>query len=364
MEISEKYSPFQAVKAKALYKKIKRCVSNDNEDDLESLLSQIPEAKYYTRSSKCKTFFNANRVVNGDTSMTLVQWACVKNSFKCLHWLLMHSASALISNSEGVSPMQTCVHSNHYNCLKCIMTHCSIAKPTDPIEMHPFVLACSSGHIECVKVFLKNNLDPNEFMFEDGSNLAHVTAGVGSLGVLQLISRLGVNIEKLDLNGDSPLHFAAREGHLDCVEFIVRSLPQKCTLLNSVNNYGETPETLASKYLRTDCMHYFALLNRKPVRVLNDLNMPDSVHDAARDGNLKELALLILNDENRMEERDITLSTCLHKAAGSGHADCVAWLLLHGANPLHQNADGETALEVAYRYGHGGCNNVLPTDNI
>ena len=356
MEISDRYSPIQAFKAKLIFRKFKRSVTKDREDELDAHSMEIPEAKY-TRNNRLKIFFNYNRVVSKEIKMTLLQWSCVNNSFKCLHWLLTHSANTLIPDSEGIYPIQTCVCLNHYQCLRSLMNLSPQMRPIEPTK-HPFVLACSLGHVECVKIFIKNSIIPNDFVFEDGSNLSHIAARDGKLGILQLVARQGVSMECLDKNGDSPLHLASAEGHLDCVEFIVKSLPNS-TLRKNVNNYGETPESLASKNLRFECMNYFAFLNRAPVRVLNDINKPNSVHDAARDGNLRELAFLILNEENLMEERDVMLSTCLHKAAGYGHKDCVSWLLLHGANPHALNVDGETAEEVAYRYGHDKCCEIL-----
>lgn len=362
MEISDKYSPIQAFKAKQLFKRFKRCVANDNDAELDDFSLEFPEAKY-TRNRKANIFLNSNRVVSKGITMTIVHWACVNNSHKCLHWFLKHSANALLPDTEGVYPVQTCVRLNHYRCLNSLITYCpSSIKPTEPISSNALVIACSLGHIECVKLLLKNFTNPNEFIFRDGSNLAHTTAREGRLGVLQLLVRQGVSLKHLDDNGDSPLHVAAREGNLDCVNFIVRSLPDS-NLRKTVNNYGETPESLASKNLRHECMSYFALLNRQPVRILNDLNESNSVHDAARNGNLKELALLILNDETKTEERDVMLSTCLHKAAGYGQKDCITWLLLNGANPHSLNVDGDTPEEIAYRYGHRLCYKTL-TDEV
>ena len=357
MEISDKYSPIQASKAKLVFRKFRYSVTNDREEELDTHSLEIPDAKY-TRNNRLKIFLNSNRVVSKGIKMTILQWSCVNNSFKCLHWLLAHSANALTPDSQGEYPIQTCVYQNHYQCLRSIMTHSPQIKPVEPIDLHPFIIACSLGHVECISIFIKNSINPNDFVFEDGSNLSHIACRNGKLGVLQLVARQGVSLECLDENGDSPLHLAAREGHLDCVQFIVRYLPDS-TLRKSVNNYGETPESLASKNLRFGCMDYFAFLNRKPVRVLNDINKPNSIHGAARSGNLKELALLILNEEKLMSERDVMLSTCLHKAAGYGHVDCVSWLLLHGASPLALNMDGETAEEVAYRYGHDKCCETL-----
>ncbi|KAI6655009.1 Ankyrin repeat domain-containing protein 42 [Oopsacas minuta] len=358
MEISDKYSPIQAYKAKLLFRKFKNLVANDNEAELDILSLEFPEAKY-TRNRKANIFLNSNLVISKGITMTLLHWACINNSFKCVNWLLIHSATAVLPDSEVVYPIQTCVLLNHHQCLRSIIAYCPRSiRSTGQISDNPLVIACSLGHIECVRLLIKNDINPNELVFNDDSNLAHIAARDGRLGVLQLVVRQGVSMESLDENGDSPLHLAARSGCLDCVEFIVRSLPDSY-LRKSVNNYGETPESLASKNLRYECMSYFALLNRTPVRILNDLNKANSVHDAARNGNLKELALLILNDDSKMEERDMMLSTCLHKAAGYGHKDCIDWLLLHGASPLRLNVDGDTPGEVAYRYGHDICFETL-----
>lgn len=81
----------------------------------------------------------------------------------------------------------------------------------------------------------------------------HLAAENGHWEVLQKLVTFGCTIDDLDKNGESPLHFASRSGHLKCVEILLRNKANFALVSKS----KKTPEELArgaGYYVIADCI--------------------------------------------------------------------------------------------------------------
>jgi ankyrin repeat protein len=65
----------------------------------------------------------------------------------------------------------------------------------------------------------------------------------------QLLIEVGANLEMKDEDGETPLYFAARNGHVDCVEALLKEPLRKADInvQDTVNGY--TPLMVAGKYI-------------------------------------------------------------------------------------------------------------------
>lgn len=58
---------------------------------------------------------------------------------------------------------------------------------------------------------------------QHGETAAHIAAGHGQLAVLRLLQKHGANLQNEDERGDTPLIYAAKDGHLDIVRFLLKA---------------------------------------------------------------------------------------------------------------------------------------------
>mmetsp|Transcript_19877 Transcript_19877/g.64680 ORF Transcript_19877/g.64680 Transcript_19877/m.64680 type:complete len:1695 (-) Transcript_19877:99-5183(-) len=105
---------------------------------------------------------------------------------------------------------------------------------------------------------------------------------------------------------------------------------------------------------------YILLRHRRLVDCLIpgfELIPQDPLHRAAEGGEVEEAVHLIKVDKFDVDGRDGKdfPTTPMHLAAQFGHAEVMAVLLDHGANPRLLSKEGETAMGLAVRYGFQRC---------
>ncbi|CAH2054291.1 unnamed protein product [Thlaspi arvense] len=108
-------------------------------------------------------------------------------------------------------------------------------------------LACLYGHLPCVQLLLERGANM-EVKDEDEAIPLHDACAGGYLEIIGLLfSRASGTesvkrmIETVDIEGDTPLHHAARGEHVDVIRFLLDSGASP-TMKNS---YGKTPGELA-----------------------------------------------------------------------------------------------------------------------
>ncbi|XP_022235636.1 serine/threonine-protein phosphatase 6 regulatory ankyrin repeat subunit A-like, partial [Limulus polyphemus] len=84
-----------------------------------------------------------------------------------------------------------------------------------------------------------------------------------------------------------------------------------------------------------------------------------SIHEAAKNGDLHAVKLLLKTDRKRMETVDERAWTPIHLAAAHGHYDIVKYLGENGAHLAALDPSGYTAIHIAAMNGHADCVEVL-----
>ncbi|KAL3312890.1 Ankyrin repeat domain-containing protein 42 [Cichlidogyrus casuarinus] len=226
-------------------------------------------------------------------------------------------------------------------------------------NMTPLHWAANVGAIEILQWLLWRKADPL-ILTPIGWNAVHIAAIRGHEACIQtLISRnilckWGLRLDDTDNMGNTCTHLAAMEGHLPVVQFLVSSCGNKDYVLQSRNDNGETPKSLAQQFLKQNVVDYIEGLERSFAvpfgqDIIDQLAFP--AHTAAHRGDLKQLRALIEGGIVKVNERDEQNSTPLHKAAGQGHCEVVQWLVEYGANPALLDDSGESPIDVARRFG-------------
>ena len=236
--------------------------------------------------------------------------------------------------------------------------------------------AADKGNAERVKTLVEQGVDKDKCDSEGWTPL-WLASFNNHLGVVQYLVEQGASLDK-DSNAthSTPLCTAVHHGHLE----IVRYLLQKGADKDKRSNNGYTPLIYAMRrghleiakllmsygadlyvthpegelpFGRTKTVEMLQAVRDEPRRRLAPggcANM--NLHDAARYGNLERVKFLheqgVEHDNADSEGR-----TPLWRASSNGHLDVVQYLVEHGASlETTANGTGVTPLLNATRFGH------------
>lgn len=168
--------------------RFKMCIGDDNyRDTLNSLRSaarmsdavKLEELIVKLKSSNIPLSILNDKA--GDAmGLSIIHWAVASGSrsrSECLSILLNAGAEVDTLNSSGYQPL-------HYS--------------------------CSTSKTECAAILLDFGSDINAKVISTGQNSIHLCCCRGDEDTLVLLLSRGARINDVDINGDSPLHFARR----------------------------------------------------------------------------------------------------------------------------------------------------------
>jgi ankyrin repeat domain-containing protein 42 len=252
----------------------------------------------------------------------------------------------------------TCGHiaaiHGHSACLEALAIYrcnLSIADEKGCTALH---LSAAHGKTSCVELLLRFGVDFNVTDMRGWSPVHHA-AYHGSLRALICLKKFGASLHEPDVEGNTPAHLAAREGQLSCLQAVLLAQEDVMAALQTRNDEGDTPKTLALHYEKQDCVEYLTELE-KSAKVPDFYHKHDyPAHVAAYHGSLQLLSMLIDEGHCGINDQDMWGATPAHKAAGNGHIKCLQWLLDSAADVHLRNRNGETPKDIARKFGKVDC---------
>lgn len=204
------------------------------------------------------------------------------------------------------------------------------------------VRAAAAGATKVIQLLLSRGAELDGTTCETA---LFVAASFGKLGCVRALIKNKTNVHaKRSVDGDTALHIAAFEGHVD----VIGKLLQNGAHVDASNGIGQTPLMLAAANGQTKAVRL--LLNRKAdVRAKNAYGAT-ALHQATiyDSGDLvKEL----IRYGARTSATDINDNTPLHWAVRGNKIESVHTLLQHEANVHAKNKRGETPLHRAATAG-------------
>ncbi|KAA8543923.1 hypothetical protein F0562_021900 [Nyssa sinensis] len=171
----------------------------------------------------------------------------------------------------------------------------------------------------------------------------------------QTTSRKKMTKQLTGKRDDTPLHSAARAGHLDVAMDILTGTKDEEMeeSLSRQNQAGETALYVAAEYgyvgLVKEMIKYYDLA-AAGIKARNGF---DALHIAAKQGDLEVVKVLMEAHPELSMTVDILNTTALHTAATQGHIEVVNFLLeLESSLATIARSNGKTALHSAARNGH------------
>ncbi|XP_006814632.1 uncharacterized protein LOC102808257, partial [Saccoglossus kowalevskii] len=195
--------------------------------------------------------------------------------------------------------------------------------------------AVDSGQYKDAKKLIgKSNCDvnyKNETRFD--ATPLHQAAKKGHVELVKLLMKHKADIEVKTKNGWTPLHYAAEEGFGEIVELFIKTIKD----INCTTKGGSTPLFLAAKYGHTETM-----------KILTDAG----ANTAIKKGELSPLQIAaqnghILAVEYILKKGDKDLIGAFHSAVEKGHVDVVRLLRDSGANVNEKTVVGDFPIHLA-----------------
>lgn len=235
-------------------------------------------------------------------------------------------------------------------------------RPTSPNDTKLTVESKSEKH----SISRHHLTENHNFELHKGKALIHILANEGNYMLLERALNAckdPIDLEIEDVNGQTALNIAARNGHLEIVQLLLSLKPTssdskfKQVDVNHADRDGWTPLRSASWGGHTEVVK---LLIDQPFCAIDlaDKEERTALRAAAWSGHEDILKILIKAgaDVNSVDKQG---RTSLIAASYMGHYDIVEILLENGANVNHLDIDGRSALCVAALCGTSGYSKVI-----
>ncbi|XP_076334507.1 ankyrin repeat domain-containing protein 42-like isoform X2 [Tachypleus tridentatus] len=295
-------------------------------------------------------------------SFTALHWASLYGQLKSVQWLLWSKIDPSVSSSQGWTPAHIAAINGHHLVLEILNNFGVLLEKLDNHGNSPLHLAVTHGRLNCVLTLLRCGMS-HKTQNERGWTPVHTAAFHGRYPCLQALYKWGAYFNSLDKEGNTAVHLAAMEGHVECFRFLVKNLLKTSMSqhpLKARNVVGLTPQMLAEKFYRRNIVECAIEMEANKEKTLCEVHDPPyPAHDAAYQGDLQRLKLLIEQGIYEVDERDKWGSTPAHKAAGQGHEDCLHWLVEKGADLRAVNNAGDTPQDIAVRFAQWKCARLL-----
>ncbi|XP_060787516.1 espin isoform X3 [Neoarius graeffei] len=212
------------------------------------------------------------------------------------------------------------------------------------------LVAARQGEIETLKVQFEAKVLSSEVKDSLGATPVHYAARAGKLQCLQfLVGEAGLLANSLAHNGASPAHDAAATGNLACLQWL---LTQAGCRASNKDNSGATVLHLASRFSHHEVTDWLLKSGEGDPSVAMDTGAVP-VHYAAAKGDLAMLRLLLGHSPNVVNFQTKNGATPLYLACQEGHLEAVQYLVKDcGAEPTIRANDGMTPLHAAAQMGH------------
>ncbi|KJV76768.1 ankyrin repeat domain-containing protein [Orientia tsutsugamushi] len=219
-------------------------------------------------------------------------------------------------------------------------------------------LAIKHGDTKAVLDILNKNPDLVNFQQDgDFKTPLHTSVEHKQEEITKLLLERNANVTLQDKDGNTPLHFAARDHNLKMTKIL---LSYGNAIIDMQNNNGQTPLHLASTRPRT-YQDPSDLLSTESLKIAQALltygakvNLQDgdgntALHYATKSFHHLEITEILLNHGANVNAQNNLGDTALHRAARSGRLPTVVCLLKNGASVHLKGENGNSVLHCAAR---------------
>ncbi|XP_046557147.1 ankyrin repeat domain-containing protein 50-like [Haliotis rubra] len=202
--------------------------------------------------------------------------------------------------------------------------------------------ACKDGNLQRVRYILDQSLEDINKQGKGGMTPVMWAARRGHRELVDLLVKKGANLALVDDVGNNILHWACYGGHIAMVKHVVS---KNMVDTDSKGRDGRTPLMCAARHGNKDMFLLLVSKGGLPSHVDRDGN--NVLHLACWGGNKKIVDYILSHDDEDINGRGQCGRTPLMAAAYKGHGKIFDLLVTKGADPTQFDDAGESVLNVA-----------------
>jgi ankyrin repeat protein len=298
--------------------------------------------------------------------VTPIFLACESGSGAIVERLLSAGVSANATGPEGETALHTCAHTGNVDAAKVLLKHGASIEAGDSWRgQTPLMWAAARKHPAMIKALVEAGADVNtrssiiawerqrtaeprdKWLPPGGLTALHFAAREGCVDCVKVLVSSGADLNDIDPDSHTPLVIALMNGHLDVAAALIRSGAD----VNAADNVGRTP-----LYAAVD-LHTVPASNRPAPREADDnvssLEVVQMLLDKGANVNAALRAALPYRTKlDRGGDGVLGAGTTpLLRAAKAGDTPVIKMLLDKGANPKAATRNSVNAIMMAANVG-------------
>ena len=300
----------------------------------------------------------------------------------CVQALIENGAALDARDVNGRIPLHIASMRGHHHLIKLLASSPKSFHFKDNDGCTPLHYACKNSQLQCVRKFIfhipnvicdlmkvanKYGATPLSVRGDNDQTILHVACKKGDLSIVKVLEA-GADPKVTDRLGCTPLYYACKNSHLECVrEFMVQIPDVFCNFMKLANKYGATPLSALGDNDRT-ILH--VACDKGDLPIVKKLLEAGADSNSRDKGNFRPLMLAVQHVDDVKAAEIVTILcefkcniniqtsplsrslTALHLACELGKEKCVEILVAKGANLLLRAEGGSTPLHLACKGGY------------